>query len=310
MNGPLMWVGFIALILILLALDLFVFHRKAHEIKFKEALLLSVFWIAVALLFNVGLYFYEGKVKAMEFLAGYLIEKSLSVDNLFVFIVIFSYYKVEATYQHKILFWGIVGALVMRAVFILAGVTLIHKFEWMTYIFGFFLVYTGFKMAFAGDSEMDPSKTLVLKVAKKFLPMADYHDKGSFFVKHHGKWMVTPLFIVLLIVETTDVVFAVDSIPAILSISTDSFIVFSSNVFAILGLRALYFALAGVMKMFRYLKIGLSIILAFVGVKMIITHYHKFSIGTSLGVVMGVLLLSILASLAFPKKASHNPAKY
>ena len=302
MNGPWMWTGFIILILFLLSLDLLVFHRKAHEIRFKEAMWLSVFWIALALLFNLGLYFYEGPKLAMEFLAGYLIEKSLSVDNLFVFIVIFSYYRVEPKYQHTILFWGIIGALVMRAVFILTGVALIQKFAWTTYVFGAFLVYTGIKMAFSGDAEVDPSKNPIIKLARKLFPVSDDHDGGKFFLHRDGRWFATPLFIVLLIVETTDVVFAVDSIPAILAISTDPFIVFSSNVFAILGLRALYFALAGVMGMFHYLKYGLSIVLAFVGVKMIISHHYKLPISVALGVVVGVLGLSVLASVMFPKK--------
>lgn len=302
MNGPMMWTGFIILILFLLALDLLVFHRNVHVIKFKEAMLLSLFWIGIALIFNGFLYYYEGSKKAMEFLAGYLIEKSLSVDNLFVFIVIFGYYKIDQTYQHKILFWGIIGALVMRAFFILTGVALIQKFAWTTYVFGGFLVYTGIKMALAGDAEVDPSTNPVLKIAKKLFPMTDDHEGGKFFIHRGGKWLATPLFIVLLIVETTDVVFAVDSIPAILAISTDPFIVFSSNVFAILGLRALYFALAGVMGMFHYLKYGLAVVLAFVGVKMIISHHYKLPISVALGVVVGILALSVIASLMLPKK--------
>ncbi len=296
-NGPGMWAGFIVLVFILLTLDLFVFHRNAHTVKFKEAMLMSLFWIGLALLFNAGLYYFEGKKKAMEFLAGYLIEKSLSVDNLFVFIVIFSYFKIEPMYQHKILYWGIIGALLMRAFFILTGVALIQRFEWTVYVFGVFLIYTGIKMAFSGDTEMDPGKNPVLRIASKIFPITHEPHRGKFFLKENRRWMVTTLFIVLLVVETTDVVFAVDSIPAILAISTDSFIVFSSNVFAILGLRALYFALAGVMGMFRFLRYGLSVVLAFVGVKMIVAHFYKIPTGIALGVVAGVLGISIVASL-------------
>jgi tellurite resistance protein TerC len=302
----LVWTGFLLLIGFLLALDLFVFHRHAHEVKFKEAMLMSLFWIGIALTFNAGLYYFEGHKKAMEFLAGYVIEKSLSVDNLFVFIMIFSYYKIAPAFQHKILFWGIVGALVMRAFFILAGVALIQRFAWTTYLFGGFLIYTGLKMAFAGEVEVDPSKNIVLRFAKKVLPMTDHHDGGKFFLRENGKLFFTPLFIGLVIVETTDVVFAVDSIPAVLAISTDPFIVFSSNVFAILGLRALYFALAGVMGMFRFLKYGLSVVLAFVGVKMVLAHYYKFPISIALGVVLGVLTLSVLISVLFPEPVTEK----
>lgn len=301
-NGPWMWAGFFCLVAFLLALDLFVFHRNVHEIRFKEAMLLSIFWVAVSLLFNLGLYFFEGSKTAMEFLAGYLIEKSLSVDNLFVFIVIFTYFRVEAKYQHTILFWGIVGALVMRAFFILTGVALIQKFQWTIYIFGAFLVFTGIKMAFDDGEQMDPGKNPILKLVRKFMPLTDHHNNGKFFLKENGRWLATPLFVVLLIIETTDVVFAVDSIPAILAISKDPFIVFSSNVFAILGLRALYFALAGVMKMFHYLKYGLAVVLIFVGVKMLIEHFYKVPIGMALGVVAGILSVSIGLSFLFPRR--------
>ncbi len=300
MNGPIVWAGFLVLVGALLALDLFVFHRHAHEVKFKEAVKMSLFWIGVALAFNAGLFYFEGRKKAMEFLAGYVIEKSLSVDNLFVFIMLFSYYRVPASLQHKVLYWGIVGALVMRALFILAGVAMIQRFEWTTYLFGAFLIYTGIKMAFSDEVDVDPNKNIVLRIAKRILPMTEQNRRGSFFVKEGGRWLATPLFIVLLVVETTDVVFAVDSIPAVLAVSADPFIVFSSNVFAILGLRALYFALAGVMGLFRFLKYGLSIVLAFVGFKMAAAHYIKLPIGVSLGVVLGVLGLSVLASIFLP----------
>lgn len=302
MSPTLMWTGFIALILVLLALDLFVFHRHAHEIKFREAMKLTFFWIALALLFNVGIYFWMGSAKALEFLTGYLIEKSLSVDNIFVFIMIFSYFRVKGVYQHTVLFWGIIGALVMRAIFILTGVALIQRFSWIVYIFGAFLIYTGLKMAFQADTEVHPEKNPVLRFAKRFLPVASHVDDGRLLAKIDGRWMATPLFIVLLVVETTDVVFAVDSIPAILAISTDPFIVFTSNVFAILGLRALYFALAGMMSMFHFLKYGLAAILVFVGCKMILAHFFKIPISVALGAVAGILAISIGASFVFPKK--------
>lgn len=303
------WVGFNALVLALLALDLFVFHRKAHEIKFKEAMLLSIFWISLALVFNVAIYFMMGQKRALEFLTGYLIEKSLSVDNIFVFIMIFSYFRVEPKYQHGVLFWGIIGALIMRAIFIFTGVVLLEKFHWVIYVFGGFLVLTGLKMMFQGDAEVHPEKNPVIRLANRILPVSHEPAHGHFFVRINGKKFVTPLFIVLLVVETTDVVFALDSIPAILAISRDPFIVYTSNVFAILGLRALYFALAGVMKMFHFLKYGLAVILMFVGVKMIISHFYKVPIGVALGVVAGVLALSVLLSFIFPEKAEEPVAQ-
>jgi tellurite resistance protein TerC len=302
MNGAAMWSGFLLLVLVLLALDLFVFHRHEHEIKFKEAMWLSAFWIGVSLLFNLFIYFWEGTKPALEFLTGYLIEKSLSVDNLFVFILLFNYFRVEKIHQHRILYWGVLGALVMRAFFILAGVAMIERFHWAIYVMGAFLVYTGIKMAFEKEGSIDPEQNLVLKLARKFLPVAPHQPNGRFFLRQNARLLVTPLFVVLLVVEATDLVFAVDSIPAILAISRDPFIVFSSNVFAILGLRALYFALAGVITLFHYLKYGLSLVLAFIGVKMLVSHFFSIPVGISLLVVGLILTLSVVASLVSPSK--------
>ncbi len=293
----LFWIGFIVLIFILLALDLGVFHRKAHVIKMKEAILLSLFWISISVMFNIWIYFQFGEQKAFEFLTGYVIEKALSVDNLFVFLMVFSYFHVPSIYQHKILFWGILGALVMRAIFIATGVTLIEQFHAVIYIFGAFLVITGIKMALMGDKKIEPEKNPMLKFLRKIMPVTENYHDDKFFIKRAGKYFATPLFVVLVVVESTDVIFAVDSIPAILAITTDPFIVYTSNVFAILGLRALYFALAGVMPMFYYLNYGLSAILAFVGTKMLISDYYKVPIMVSLGVVVAILIASVALSV-------------
>lgn len=263
-----LWIGFNVFVLAMLALDLGVFHRKAHVVKIKEALIWSAVWIALALLFNVGVYYWRGPQTALEFLTGYLLEKSLSVDNVFVFLLIFSYFRVPALCQHKVLFWGILGALIMRTVFIAAGIRLIQQFHWVIYVFGAFLIFTGIKMALQKDKEIYPEKNPVIKLFRRLMPVTQDHDEESrFFVRKAGRLHATPLFVALLVVETTDVIFAVDSIPAILAITRDPFIVYTSNVFAILGLRALYFALAGIMPMFHYLHYGLSAILVFVGVK-------------------------------------------
>jgi len=300
------WIGFIVFVIALLALDLGVFHRKSHEVKIKEALIWSAVWISLAFVFNYGVYVYMGKEKALEFLTGYLIEKSLSVDNLFVFIMLFSFFNVSPKYQHKVLFWGIIGALVMRAIFIFAGVAIISKFHWVIYVFGVFLVFTGIKMLFHKDEEVAPDKNPLVRLFKKFFPVTDEMHGGKFFVKINAKTFATPLFIVLLIVEFTYLIFAVDSIPAILAISNDTFIIFTSNVFAILGLRALYFALAGITKYFHFLKYGLSAILVFVGTKMIIVDFYKIPILISLLTIMGILAISVVLSLIFPQKENTN----
>ena len=302
------WTGFIAFVVLLLAIDLGIIHRKSHEVKIKEALIWSAVWISLALIFNYGIYFFLGKEKALEFLTGYLIEKSLSVDNLFVFIMLFTFFNVQPKYQHKVLFWGILGALIMRAIFILAGVALISKFHWVIYIFGAFLVFTGSKMLFHKDEEIAPDKNPLVRLFKKFFPVSERMHDGNFFVKLNSKIFATPLFVVLLIVEFTDLIFAVDSIPAILAISNDTFIIFTSNVFAILGLRALYFALAGITKYFHYLKYGLSAILVFVGIKMVIFGFYKIPIVYSLLTILGILLLSVLASVMFRNNIKNiNP---
>jgi tellurite resistance protein TerC len=301
-NQIFLWVGFNIFILLLLALDLGVFHRGAKVIKLKESLFWSVVWIVVALLFNSVIYFWRGTGTALQFLTGYLIERSLSVDNLFVFLLIFNYFRVPSRYQYKVLFWGILGALIMRAIFIAAGVTLINMFHWMIYVFGAFLVIIAVKIGFEKEKEIHPENNLVLKLFRKFMPVAENYAEDKFFIRKNRKTFATPLFIVLLVIETTDVIFAVDSIPAILAITTDPFIVYTSNVFAILGLRALYFALVGVMELFHYLNIGLAIILAFVGVKMLISKFYEIPVTIALGVVVLTLAVSILASLTFPQQ--------
>ncbi|HLE26066.1 MAG TPA: TerC family protein [Thermodesulfobacteriota bacterium] len=311
-NQILWWIVFNIFVLAMLTLDLGIFHRKAHEVKVKEALVWSFVWIGLALLFNVGVYFWQGPQTALEFLTGYLIEKSLSVDNIFVFLLIFSYFRVPALYQHKVLFWGILGALIMRAIFIVAGVALIQKFHWMIYIFGGLLILTGIKMALQKDMEIHPERNPVLRLFQRFIPVTKDYEDDKFFFKRSGRYFATPLFITLLIVETTDLIFAVDSIPAILAITTDPFIVYTSNVFAILGLRALYFALAGIMQLFHYLHYGLSAILVFVGIKMLLADLYKIPVGISLGVVAGFLLISVIASIIRPKQiesvsAAVNP---
>jgi tellurite resistance protein TerC len=297
-----MWVGFNLFVLAMLALDLGVFHRKPHEVTIKEALVWSGVWVALALLFNLGLYYWRGPEPALEFLTGYLIEKSLSVDNIFVFLLIFSYFRVPASYQHRVLFWGILGALVMRAAFIALGISLIRRFHWVIYVFGAFLILTGVKMALEKGKEIHPERNPVLRLFRRFVPVTDDYQSSKFFVKQRGRYFATPLFIVLLVVETTDVIFAVDSIPAILAITLDPFIVYTSNVFAILGLRALYFALAGVMRLFHHLHYGLSAILVFVGAKMLLADFYKIPVGVALGVIAGVLIISVIASMAFPRK--------
>ncbi|MBI4833097.1 MAG: TerC family protein [Candidatus Lindowbacteria bacterium] len=305
-NQAIIWVAFNIFVLLMLALDLAVFHRKSHEVSIKEALEWTGVWVALALLFNVGIYFTRGSDTALKFFTGYILEKSLSVDNLFVFLLIFSYFGVASLYQHRILFWGILGALVIRAIFIATGVALMQKFHWIIYIFGPFLILTAIKMAMEKEKEIHPEKNPALRLFRRFANISDDHENGKFFVKRAGRYVATPLFVVLLVVETTDIVFATDSIPAILAVTTDPFIVYSSNVFAILGLRALYFALAGAMKMFRYLNYGVSAVLAFVGAKMILTEAYKIPVGIALGVVGGILLVSVIASVILPEK--HAPA--
>ena len=302
------WVLFHVFVFGMLALDLGVFHRKCHSIGFKEAIAWSGVWILLALLFNGVIHLWKGEQAALEFFTGYVIEKSLSVDNIFVFLVIFTYFKIPDKYQHRVLFWGIVGALIMRAIFIAAGITLLEKFHWLIYVFGAFLVLTGIKMAWAHGKEMDLNTNPALKFFRKWVPMTEKLDGEKFFTVENGKKLATPLFAALIIVEFTDVIFAVDSIPAILAITKDPFIVYTSNIFAILGLRSLYFALAGILKYFRFLHYGLSVVLVFVGSKMLISEFYKVPILASLGVIATVILVSIVLSIIIPEKktaASH-----
>ena len=300
-TNALMWIGFNLFVVVMLALDLGVFHRKQHTVKVKEALIWSAIWITLALVFNVGIYYTLGQQKALEFLTGYVVEKSLSIDNLFVFILLFGFFKVESKLQHRVLFWGVLGAIVLRAIFIFAGVALINQFHWIIYIFGAFLVYTGIKMLFENDdNEVHPDRNPVVKWIKRIYPVASNDEKGSFFRRIDKKLHITPLFIVLLLIEVSDLIFAVDSIPAILSISNDTYIVFTSNIFAIMGLRSLYFAVSEVMGLFRYLKYGLAAILAFVGVKMCISSIFEIPISLSLLFILGTVTISVLLSKLIP----------
>ena len=285
-----------------------VFHRKCHVVTLKESLAWTAVWIALALVFNAGVWHFYGSGKALEFFTGYLIEKSLSVDNVFVFALLFSYFAVPPLYQHKVLFWGILGALVMRAVMIALGAALIAKFAWIIYVFGGFLILTGIKMIVKREEEIHPENNPVVKWFKRLMPVTPDYRGDKFFVRENGIRMATPLFVVLLLVEVSDLIFAVDSIPAIFAVTTDPFIVYTSNVFAILGLRSLYFALAGVMDKFHYLKIGLGVVLSFVGVKMILAHTAwKIDTLVSLGVIATTLAIAAVASLARPQGAA--PAK-
>jgi tellurite resistance protein TerC len=290
------WIYFNLFILFMLVLDIKVFHRTAHTVAVKEALGWSAFWIALALAFNLGLYYIYGKEAALSFLTGYIIEKTLSIDNLFVFLMIFSYFRTPSHLQHNVLFWGIVGAIVMRALFIAAGITLIHHFAWILYLFAVFLIYAGIKMALKSEQEeIDPQHNPVLQLIKKILPVTEDYVGHHFFVKRASHLWATPLFIVLVAIETTDVIFALDSIPAILAITTDSFIVYTSNIFAILGLRALFFAIAGLMQLFDYLHYALAAILIFVGVKIFVAEWIVIPIALTLGFTAGTLLLAFLA---------------
>jgi tellurite resistance protein TerC len=296
------WIGFIVFISAMLSLDLGVFHKKMHKVPVKEALIWTGIWITLALLFNLFILKEFGHLKALQFLTGYVIEYSLSVDNIFVFILIFSFFSVNEKYQHKVLFWGIIGALVMRAIFIFTGIALINRFHWIIYIFGGFLVITGIKMLFHKDAEVDPENNPLVKLFTKFLPVTTRMHEDKFFIRQNAKLYATPLFMVLLIIESSDLIFAVDSIPAVLAISQDTFIVFTSNIFAILGLRSLYFAVSGIMEYFRYLKTGLAFVLTFVGLKMCISRLIEIPVSASLITIVSILIISIFASILIKKK--------
>ena len=295
------WIGFNVFVIVMLALDLGVFNRRAHTVTFREALAWSGVWVGLATLFAVLVYFWHGRSESLEFATGYLIELSLSIDNLFVFLVIFRYFRVPSELQHRVLFWGILGALITRGIFILAGVSLIQRFHWLTYVFGALLVYSGVKLLRQADQEIDPEKNPLLKMFRRWIPVTDDYVGEKFWVRRPGLY-ATPLVVVLLIVETTDVVFAVDSIPAVLAITLNAFIVYTSNVFAILGLRSMYFAVAGMMDLFEYLHYGLSVVLILIGAKMLASHYITVPTVAALGTVAGVIAISVVASLVFPQK--------
>ncbi len=308
--SPWLWLGFNAFVLSMLALDLGVFHRKSHVVGFREALGWTAAWITIALSFNLGLWYFAGPGKALEFFTGYVIEYSLSADNVFVFALLFAYFGVPPLFQHKVLFWGILGALVMRLGMIVLGAALISRFAWIIYVFGAFLVVTGVKMLLVRDTELHPERNPVVRLFKRLMPVTGDFRGDRFFVRENGVLFATPLFVTLLLVEMTDVIFAVDSIPAIFAVTTDPFIVYTSNVFAILGLRSLYFALAGMMDKFRYLKVGLGVVLTFVGVKMLLAHSpYKIDTLVSLGVIVAILATSIVVSLLRAPKPAAAPAE-
>jgi tellurite resistance protein TerC len=306
------WAGFIAFVLAMLALDLGVFNRKSHAISMKEAGIWTAVWIGLALAFNALIYVWQGQTAALEFLTGYLIEKALSVDNLFVFALIFTMFAVPGKYQHRVLFWGVLGALVMRALFIGAGAALLDRFHWLIYVMGAFLIFTGIKLAVQKETEIHPERNPLVRLVSKFFPVAkDYHGE-KFFVRMQGATKpilaATPLFIVLVLVESTDVVFAVDSIPAIFAVTRDPFLVYTSNVFAILGLRSLYFLLAGALDKFYYLKPALAVILSFVGLKMLVSNFYKLPVALSLAVIAGLLIIAVVASLIRSKRLANDEA--
>jgi tellurite resistance protein TerC len=309
MEFPLwVWIFFHVVVVIMLAIDLGIFHRSAHEVKFKEAVSWSIVWIVAALAFNVLILVLWGAVPALHFFTAYLVEKSLSADNIFVFAVIFSYFAVPPAYQHRVLFWGIIGAVLMRALFIFAGIQLLEMFHWMIYVFGAFLVYTGVRLARRNEEQVQPEHNPVLRLAQRVLPITPTYHGQRFLVKENGTWKATPLLLTLLVVESTDVMFAVDSVPAVLAITPEPFIAYTSNIFAILGLRALYFVLAGLIQRFRYLHIGLAVILVYIGCKMLISDLFKIPALVSLGIVALVLLVSGWASLRAERreKLAHS----
>jgi tellurite resistance protein TerC len=303
MSGEtILWIVFGILILVMLILDLGVFHRRAHAVKIKEALIWSSVWISLALLFCLGVYLLVGHEKALNFITGYLVEESLSVDNLFVFLLIFTYFSVPPTDQHRVLFWGILGAIFMRGIFIVTGLTLMNLLHWIVYVFGAFLIYTAIRLAIQKEKQVHPEKNPVLRLFRRCVPLTRNYHRNKFLVKVRGRRLATPLLAVLLVIETTDIIFAVDSVPAILAITRDPFIVYTSNILAVMGLRALYFVLSGVIQRFRYLNYGLAAILAFLGMKMLVTDFLEIPVSISLGVVCFILLVAALFSIARPGK--------
>jgi tellurite resistance protein TerC len=303
------WILFNVFALAMLILDLRVFHRPGHSVKFRGALALSLMYVALAAVFAVILYFWQGRQSSLEFIAGYVVEMSLSVDNLFIFLVIFNYFAVPEQMQHRVLFWGVLGALILRGIFIGAGVELINRFHWLLFVFGALLIYSGIRVCISGAHKVNPSSNPVVKALRKLIPVTTEYHGGRFFVRNqqeNGRLYATPLLVVLLVIETTDVLFAVDSIPAILAITLKAFVVYTSNVFAILGLRSMYFAVSGLMKLFRFLHYGLALILILVGVKMILGDYFEIPIGVTLGTVALVLLISIALSVLYPAKGDKR----
>ncbi|TAJ20902.1 MAG: TerC family protein [Planctomycetota bacterium] len=306
-GSPLLWAGFLAFVLAMLALDLGVFHRSAHEVSLKEAATWSLVWVSLALVFCAGVWHFHGEQKGLEFATGYLIEKALSVDNIFVFVVVFGYFGIPRLYQHRVLFWGILGALAMRAAFIVAGSALLQRFHWLIYVFGALLVLTGIKLLAQRGQEVAPDRNPVLKLVRRFVPVTQQTVCSSFTLVENGRRVATPLLLALLVVELSDLVFAIDSIPAIFAVTTDPFVVFTSNIFAILGLRSMYFLLAGVIERFRYLKIGLALVLVFVGLKMSLMDFYKVPIGASLAVIALLLGGSIWLSLLATRHRADQP---
>jgi tellurite resistance protein TerC len=304
-----LWIGFNIFILAMLALDLGVFHRKAHVVSIKEASIWSLVWITLAMAFNAGVYFFRGPEPALQFFTGYLIEKSLSVDNIFVFALLFTYFGVPAAYQHRVLFWGILGALVMRGMLIVLGTSLLDAFHWIIYLFGAFLIFTGIRMAFHKETELHPERNPLLRLVRRFVPVTNDYERDRFIVRRAGQVFVTPLLLVLLVVETTDLIFAVDSIPAIFAVTRDPFIVYTSNVFAILGLRSLYFVFANVMGKFYYLKLGLAVVLSYVGVKMMLSDIYHIPTARALSVMVVVLAVAVAASIVRVRRLVGRSAK-
>jgi tellurite resistance protein TerC len=304
-----LWIGFNIFVLAMLALDLGVFHRKAHAVSIKEASIWSVVWITLAMAFNAGIYFLRGPEPALQFFTGYLIEKSLSVDNIFVFALLFSYFSVPAASQHRVLFWGILGALVMRGMLIVLGTSLLDAFHWIIYLFGAFLIFTGIRMAFHKETELHPERNPLLRLVRRFVPVTNDYERDRFIVRRAGQVFVTPLLLVLLVVETTDLIFAVDSIPAIFAVTRDPFIVYTSNVFAILGLRSLYFVFANAMGKFYYLKLGLAVVLSYVGVKMMLSDIYHIPTALSLAVIVVVLAVAVVASIMRVRRLAGRTAE-
>lgn len=301
---------FNAFVLMMLAIDLGIFHREAHEVPVREALGWTVIWIGLSQIFNFGVYRFMGPEASLQFLTAYLVEYALSVDNIFIFVLLFGYFKVPRKYQHRVLFWGIIGAILFRGSMIALGAALLERFEWVIYIFGAFLLVTGIRMAMSGDENIEVEANPIIRGLRKFVPISsEYHGQKFIVREHHAgvlRWVVTPMFVVLMMIETTDLIFALDSIPAVFAVTRDPFLVYTSNLFAILGLRSLYFLLSGVIHKFHFLKVGLSVILVFVGAKMLIHHYYEIPTLASLGVIGGVLLVAGMASWLFPKEAEKN----